>query len=88
MAFPFILYLLQTPPCLSQLTGGLSLQFCDNYLCSGGHGGSQRSAPLEEDGNPSGVCAALGSGQCPQAVVCAEVALSSQSPPSRRLEGS
>lgn len=51
-------------------TRGLpSLQLCDNYLCGGGHGGGQRSAPLEEDGKPPGVCASLGSGRCPRAVV-------------------
>lgn len=70
MAFPFILYLLQPPACLWPFTRGLpSLQLCDNYLCGGGHGGGQRSAPLEEDGKPPGVCAALGSGRCPRAVV-------------------
>lgn len=70
MAFPFILYLLQPPACLWPFTRGLpSLQLCDNYLCGGGHGGGQRSAPLEEDGKPPGVCASLGSGRCPRAVV-------------------
>ena len=59
--FPFILYLLQPPPCLWQLTHGLCLQLRDDYLCGGGHGGSQRSAPLEEDGNPPGVWATPGS---------------------------
>lgn len=60
-AFPFILYVLQPPPCLWRFTGGLSLQLHDDDLCGGGHGGGQRSAPLEEDGSPPGVSAALGS---------------------------
>ena len=61
VAFPFILCLLHPPPCLWRLTRGLSLQLRDNYLRGGGHGGGQRSAPLEEDGNPPGVWATLGS---------------------------
>ena len=61
MTFPFILYLPQPPPCLWRLTHGLSLQLRDDYLCGRGHGGGQRSAPLEEDGNPPGVWATLGS---------------------------
>lgn len=33
-------------------------QLCDNHLCDGGHGCSQRPAALEEDGDPQGVCTA------------------------------
>lgn len=49
-------YLLQSPPVVNTW---LPPQLCDNYLCGGGHGRSQRSAPLEENGNPQGVCVAL-----------------------------
>lgn len=36
-----------------------SPQLCDDHLCDGGHGRSQRPAPLEEDGDPQGECIAL-----------------------------
>lgn len=84
-------YLLQPPTCLWPLTRGLPLQLRDDYLRGGSHGSSQRSAPLEEDGEPPGrgVCVsprslAGASGQWRSE----DAALSGQFFPPRCTEGS
>lgn len=68
--FPFSLCHLQPPTCLWQLNCGLTPQLCDDYLRDRGHGRGQRSAPLEKDGKPPGVCIALVSRLRLRPVVC------------------